>query len=523
MKKGCELMGKFMFLIGAEYFPHFLYMRPIIEKYSINGELDFHRFEMNALLGRNKGRKVESVFDDDLNVLDKSRQYKLIALFSYSLSVPMSLCATLYLFIICFLKKITSNNSFFYNFLRVSLHGIVIGDCICGIFLRFYSPHGKIVFNYHMVKVARQVCHQFYAANLFLILINFFNKKEKGHFMSQELTYLDELKRRILLKKGYIELRLNYTSGKFEPYIKNTNFNSIATEEFNAISNNNFDYDMAEKSINKFVFRENKYLQLADCDVSKDVRLQLNDLKNISFSPNKKIAVIFLHQVSDAAYLFGVDCFDDLDQWLFETIKILSVYNFLVIIKIHPAYFSKKLTYPIDNKYAQYLEGIFDVKFNLMSQNGIHKSSFENVVFVHHSVPASELSRCFPDFLCITHHGTVACEAAYLGHTVMVSNASPYINSHKFVNIYQSTFEYRLLVESWISGGLRQNEYSKETLLKYFFNRTNPCDMELKLEQFREFLGYSRESDNEFLNYLKGVSRSSAEYIRIVEYLRESV
>jgi hypothetical protein len=523
MMEKWESKNKFMFLIGTEFHPYSLYLRPIIEKYTNIEAPAFYRLETDALLGRRVGRDFECIFDEDLNSIDKSSQYKLIALFAYFLGTFISLFAVSYIFAISFMKKIMGNKSFFYNFLRVSLNGIVIGDCICSWFLRAYSPNGMLIVNGDLVQVAWRYGSHFYAINIFLTLIKFFYKKTGGYFITQEITYLDELKRRILLKKNYTELRLNYSTGSFLPYEKKSEFHSVAAEEFNAISINNIDYKLADQVLRKFVYREDKYLQLEDCDVSHEVRLDLGGLKNRQLGKNKKTAVIFLHQISDAAYLFGVDCFDDLHHWMIESIRILSTLNFLIIIKIHPAYFSKKLTYPIDIKYAKFLEEIFGVNFNSMSQTKIHSTLFSNVYFVHHAIPALELSRCFPDFLCITHHGTVACEASYLGHTVLVSNASPYCKRNEFVKIYQSTLEYGLLIEAWINGGLKQDDCSKATLLEYFMNRSNPFNMEQKLASFRKFLGFSRESHDDFLYFINHICRGSSDYHKIISYLKKAI
>jgi hypothetical protein len=334
------------------------------------------------------------------------------------------------------------------------------------------------------------------------------------------MSYADEMKRRVLLNKDCIELRLEFSTGGVQPIMERTNGTETLIRIFNTPPKENFDIKSADTQMHDFVFRNTAYLQLPDCDVDKSLQLSSSDYQREFISSNSKVAVIFLHQISDAAYLFGVDCFDDLHEWLMKSIEILLDENIGVLIKIHPAYFSKSMTYPIDLKYAEHLESHFGVDFGTMSKNGLHPSLLTNVAFIHHEIPAFELSRSFPGFLCITHHGTVAPEMAYLGHVSLVSTASPYLDSATFLKRYSSIEEYTQYVKSWSLGALRLDAGAKESLLRYMSCRNNVDLQEKKLENIRNLFGFTMETNNQFLGYMLNMTRCSEGYKRLVAHLR---
>jgi hypothetical protein len=150
-----------------------------------------------------------------------------------------------------------------------------------------------------------------------------------------------------------------------------------------------------------------------------------------------------------------------------------------------------------------------------MSEGTIYKSNYPNVMFVHHKTPLLEISRSFPEFLCLTHHGTVATEAAYLEHFVLVSDASPYCDEDKFVNIYSSLEEYSCLIESWVKGRLTKDSQAKSSLLQYLHNRQGTVGHERWMENLREAFGFSWFYEREFLRHIRNIDRESEDYSKI--------
>ena len=472
------------------------------------------------MLGFSKIPQGQSVFDSYFYSLDNGSKYKYSVFLLCLLAFPPAFLSLLFLLFLPLVKKLFATKSYFFIFLRSRLHNVVIGDCVAQVFLRQYSPNGRITFNTDFVKVTLIACFKFYLFSFFVDYLKYFCNYNIKYFIAQEDTYFDELLRRILLDKGFQEIRLDYSSGNFLPFKKNSDFLSVGSQQFNAKCNRSFDYATAQTALDNFVFRKVTYTDLVDCDISNKIKLQIDDNELGKFFKRKQIAVVFLHQVSDAAYLFGVDCFDDLHHWLIETLKILYTLGFIVVIKLHPAYFSLKMTYPIDIKYMNCLQDIFSVNFSSMNENLIYVSSFPNVYFVHYKVPCAELNRSFPDFLCITHHGTVALEAAHLGHTVVASHASPYNKSCDFVCTYSSVDEYRELVTLWSEGHLRNNKSSRKvSLYEYYFKRINHLHMESKLGSLRGLLNFNLDSNDQFLHFLRGIHQGSSDYYNVENFL----
>jgi len=204
-------------------------------------------------------------------------------------------------------------------------------------------------------------------------------------------------------------------------------------------------------------------MQSADVDVN--VKLDISDLNGWD---DQKVAVIYMHAVSDAQYFYGVDCFTDLHGWLIESLRLLEQLGINVCIKMHPSYFSAMHNYPVDKEYLKILEKIFGISINKITSSKPMIANRPKVCFLHHSVSLLELCRVFPGFLCLTHHGTVATEAAYLGHAVICSSASPYIkNRDNFVWIYDSLDEYNGFIRKWISEGGMNSQAQLTSLLIY--------------------------------------------------------
>ena len=518
-----EVKSDILFTAGADLPPVSIFLPGIIKKFTSKNSGGFVKLEPRNLVGRKHKILSKSVFDEDLEKLDKTSEYKNYGVWAVFIAMPVSVIVACYLIIKCCFAMMASGKSFLYVLLRTRLDTILIGDCICGTALRFDNPTGKLDINIELLKKIRQSLFQFYSVSFFLLFSGLEKNRCAKYFYIPELTYWDEIKRRLLLSKGYVELRLDYGTGKFSPLTKPLFGFEIAIEEFNTSAICEYSREKSEQYLNDFIFRRKIYSALADCDVKKDIKMSGTLVEFLRQKPDVKVAVIFLHQISDAAYIFGVDCFIDLNDWLFKSINYLKLCGIEIIIKIHPAYFSKKLTYPIDLIYSKYLEEVFKVNFSLMEVDQLHKSSFPGVMFAHHQVPAHELSRCFPDYLCITHHGTVATEAAYLGHATIVSKASLYKEHHKFVCIYSSLDQYLELIKSWADGEGGQDDSTIDSLLKYTHDRNHHLTMERKIDVMIKSIGPTLGVDDDFLRYLAGIKRESHEYFRIINYIDENI
>ena len=130
-------------------------------------------------------------------------------------------------------------------------------------------------------------------------------------------------------------------------------------------------------------------------------------------------------------------------------IEFLKKENINVIIKLHPSYFNPNHNYDSDQNYLKYISKLFFVNLYKLKEEVVLYSESYNVHFVTYEVSLPELSNIFNKFLCITHHGSVACESSYLGHSAICSTASAYTVKDLFVKLYTSKEEYLQLIIKW--------------------------------------------------------------------------
>ena len=514
---------RIIFFIGGQYFPYSLYLNSILKKYGSKEAPAFVNLEVRSLLGLRAKLVGESCFEQDLAKCDITRKYMFYGLVALLFAIPLSYLITFYLLLKCVCLAVFSRNSFLHHMLRLKSNGIVVGDCMCSESLRKNSPRGVLEVNLGLIQSIHRLSFEQSMVHIFVKISSLVNQKYKPYFVATELTYSDELKRRLMCSLGCVELRLEYQSGMVLPILPSLTGTQIIIRDFNTVPAKTFDYENSEEYLKNFVYRNTVYRALPDCDIDTSLQFNQLDVKNFFGASEQKQAVIYLHQVSDAAYVFGVDCFVDLHEWLITSIRLLTEQNIAVIIKVHPAYFSKLITYPIDLKYAKHLEDVFGVSFSSMPKNGIQKSRIPDVSFVHHEVPLFELNRVFPNFLCITHHGTVATEAAYLGHSALVSVASPYLEDAKFVERYSSVEEYADLILNWKSGALIQSTASLESLIYYIHCRQHGDILEKKMDTLKNIWGFSPHQHDEFKEFLGKMEENSTNYQKVVEYIDADV
>jgi hypothetical protein len=163
--------------------------------------------------------------------------------------------------------------------------------------------------------------------------------------------------------------------------------------------------------------------------------------------------IVYLHQISDAQYYYGLDGYQDLVEWADETIDLLcrnkSVSN--VIIKFHPA-----------NVGYYKADDLFE---------GLTRRKFFNNKKVTFMDPASSVQslRGLTKLIGITHHGSVAEELVYYRIPVVASCFSPWGNNYKFVTfLWSNRSEYTAFLESLSEDNLPQvEEHQLESLYSY--------------------------------------------------------
>ena len=155
---------------------------------------------------------------------------------------------------------------------------------------------------------------------------------------------------------------------------------------------------------------------------------KLNNIEDL----NKYDYIVYAHSFTDAQLWFGLDGFENSYDWLDYTLTNLKNKNKKVIIKTHPNYFNtslaKNLTY-WDKK-------IFDLLY-------LKFKDCSSFYFIRYPLKNSDLTKILnKKTICITHHGSVAIELAFLGFKTISSAANFYSDKFKISNFWKSKKEY---------------------------------------------------------------------------------
>jgi len=325
--------------------------------------------------------KEKSLFRNRLYAMKNCNRYLLIYLLSMLLGAAFA-------FFHVGRKTLASLNFksdqvFFNEFLKDKLMGVQIGDCILSWVLRIDGSKGYLVRDIHFYNILARFIYYFYTQAFFAKCLATLYTGNK-YFYAHETTYLDEAIRRVLLRYGFREIRYDFFQHKVivMPVLKGYEIRKGAYERL-CLDEQNFDLEKAENKLRRLVYREETYSYMQGADVNKNINLDISILGNLN---NQKVAVIYLHAVSDAQYLYGVDCFIDLHDWLIETLKILDKLNVYVCIKMHPSYYSLMHNYPVDKKYLLVLESIFGVLLDKINVEKPTLTNKKNVCLLHYSV-----------------------------------------------------------------------------------------------------------------------------------------
>jgi hypothetical protein len=508
-----------MILIKAiPYLPDQILQSSIIEKFSHSNDPKFIDMNIRSMLNTlfsGKSMKEDNYYTNKLRKYNKTGQYKKSILLSFIVSSIISIPIFLKSVIKLKLKVFFRNKNFMFEVLNLKYKNINIGDCICSDFLRSNNTEGYLKNDLLLLKSWFKVI---FSVNFFDYFLQYSKiYKKNPFFYMPETGYINESIRRLFLKYNIHEIRLNWINGKLQVLNKLLKGFEIERDNYAHKEFDEYDEIAANKILRQLVYRETTYPMMAGYDVDKSINLE----KNID---SQKTAIIFLHCVSDLQYYFGVDCFIDLHDWLLTSITLLEKADFNIIIKAHPAYFNENFIYPGDRNYISYLSTYFNVDIKNLNRDKITKSKFSKIYFVNHEVSTIELSKCFNDFLCITHHGTVAIEAAYLNHQVIASEASPYHHNCSFVQLYTNKIEYEELINSFQFSNIELSSKQKSDLLKYIYFKSKKLNHDVLMIELMEIFNIKlsqkrKDWNSDFIIAIKKVTPESKEYFLINDYL----
>ena len=188
--------------------------------------------------------------------------------------------------------------------------------------------------------------------------------------------------------------------------------------------------------------------------------------KQLSLDPNKKTAIIFAHMFFDATFFYGVDLFQDYEEWLCETL-IEAAKNEKVnwIVKVHPANVVKAQR---DGATGEHLE-ITAIKRTL----GAIPSHIK-------ILPANTTVGTLPLFslmdYCVTVRGTIGIEAACRGIRVLTAGTGRY-DGYGFTDDFSSQKDYWKAIssiETRIPLGHKETELARRYAYGVFKVRSFP-------------------------------------------------
>jgi len=346
--------------------------------------------------------------------------------------------------------------------LKVEYKEVPVGDCIFNSYLRFC--HDTVRVDYAYLKTFFQVYK-----NLALwdkVLENFSHTALQKIFLIPEPVYHDESLRRLLLRRGFTEIRQNPATGRLIMLKKQPWGPRIMFKFFLSRNIQKRHLPKVEKELAALVSRQETYegMSRAEGDINPNVELRSGP----EFSA---AAAIFLHAISDAQYIYGISCFLDLHDWLMSTIKISKTQKIPLIIKCHPSLFNPDLNYPVDKMYLRRLQKTFGIYPEKISADEISATRVPGVYFIHHTCPPKSLTSKIPRVLFLTHHGSIATEAAFLGQSVICSRAGPYPAGVRFVHQYRGMEEYEHLLKQWKNERLQTSKAGRYDLVRWAAKR----------------------------------------------------
>jgi len=345
---------------------------------------------------------------------------------------------------------------YFQIFKKAKVFEIQIGDCVCNSYLRHF--HYQLRMDFKFLKTLFSHISQVALWNHYLSLVP--NASPK-YFVLFEFTYLDETLRRFFLKKNLLELRQNINTGKLEILRGMPDGKELCMQTFYSGKKSR---KTAQRELLHLSQRKKRFLEM---DKTADVNLQASP----PLGGMPKAAFLFMHAVSDAQFLFGSSCFVDLNEWFWFSVKAVQNLKLPLVIKAHPMYFDKWYNYSVDKSYLRHLETSFQINFSKIKPHDLMKTSHANVYFIHPSISALTISKLVSNPLFLSHHGTVATEAALMGKPCLCTSASPFPKNARFVIQYSSQGEYLHYLKRWSVGRLAMRKKFRNDLMQWVAKR----------------------------------------------------
>lgn len=363
-----------------------------------------------------------------------------------------------------------------YYLLHLKYKSILVGDCILSQYFRNVNypiyPNNIHLFFFYFIFFVR--------INIIDHKITRIKKKFNGDilYFSFETTGYQEIVRRICNKYAIDSIWYSIYDSAFIRW-KNKDgvylrkgipfrekiYSNLSEKEIN----------IGKKSINQLVNRKKKYIYLRTTDID------INEKISFPRQTSKSTIVLFLSSISDAQYMYGIGPSPTLADFDNDVIERSLEMGFNVVVKPHPGMLKTKEFSSKDRCYFDQLKNKW--KPITVSKN-LQQSSVNNkLFFCSHALSVMELHSVFPDYLCISQHGSVIAEAACKNLFTCAAGSSKYFHLDTFVRILHSFKDYSNIIKEW------QNfkTYTKEqriSLYKFSFVNHVSCQRLFPSEVF---------------------------------------
>ena len=200
---------------------------------------------------------------------------------------------------------------------------------------------------------------------------------------------------------------------------------------------------------------------------------QINNYNNLK---DQEFVSLFTNVVWDAQLFFDQNIFENMLEWLFETIDYFIKIDKILVIRAHPAEISGTL--PSKQKIYDEIKKKFG-------------SLPKNIIFIAPEDPTSSYSIIEKSKFCIVYGSTIGTEIAAMGKNVLVGGEA-WIKNKEISYDPRSKLEYFQLISKLFQNShmsIERHKRAKKYAYHFFFKRMIPVNLiETKKEKYQDFI-----------------------------------
>ena len=208
------------------------------------------------------------------------------------------------------------------------------------------------------------------------------------------------------------------------------------------------------------------------------------NLKNYIVSKENTFVSLFSNVVWDAQLFFDQNIFDNMVQWIIETINYFQKINKILVIRAHPAEIS----------------GTLPSKQKIYEEIKKHYGKLpDNIVFIGPENPLSSYSIIEKSEFCIVYGSTIGTEIAAMGKNVLVGGEAWIKNKNISYDPITKKEYFKFISELLIDPKMNDESYNRARKYAYhfFFRRMIPV----------ELIDVNKEKSDDFIITQKSIEK----------------